>query len=202
MMVRAASGGGSAGFTVLEGLIALGLVAVLLVNTTVLIESTRESEQFSQEQLDLQLSAAQVLNRLVIEMMEADQEATIPQNVAPNSSSSIDYQTSLGVDDGMELLSDPQRIWLDSGTRQVFRTENPDAEGSLDIVWARDVSEFQREEIGDNGNDDNSNGLVDEHGLAFNIEKSSVLIRLTLEKRARSGTIITASAETRACFRN
>lgn len=192
----------SAGFTLLEGLIALGLVAVLLVNTTVLVETTRESEQFSQEQLDLQLSAAQVLNRLVIEMMEADQEATIPQNVAPNSSSSIDYQTSLGVEDGEEVLSEPQRIWLDSETRQVFRTQNPGTEGSLNIVWARDVSEFQREEIGANGNDDNSNGLVDEHGLAFNIEKSSVLIRLTLQKRSRSGTVISASAETRACFRN
>lgn len=202
MRCRRVGSGASAGFTLLEGLIALGLVAVLLVNTTMLIETTKESEQFSQEQLDLQLDAAQVLNRLVVEMMEADQEATIPQNVAPNSSSSIDYQTSLGVEDGEEVLSEPQRIWLDSNTRQVLRTENPEADGSLDIVWARDVREFQREEIGANGSDDNSNGLVDEQGLAFNIEKSSVLIRLTLEKRARSGTVISASAETRACFRN
>jgi competence protein ComGC len=193
---------GSAGFTLVEGMIGLSLVAILLVNTTMLIDTTQRAEQTNQEQLDLELTTAQVLNRLVIEMMEADQEATIPQNQAPNFSSSIDYQTSLGVEDGEEVLSAPSRIWLDPQLATVVHTENPGGGSAQDIVWARHVSEFLREEFGANGADDNSNSLIDEHGLSFNIEKSSVLIRLTLRKTTRSGREITASAETRATFRN
>jgi hypothetical protein len=142
------------------------------------------------------------LNRLVIEMMEADQEVTIPQNKAPNFSSSIDYQTSLGVEDGVEVLSDLARIWLDSDAAEVLRTSNPGGAKEKHIVWARNVSEFLKEELGANAEDDNGNGLVDEHGLSFNIEKNSVLIRLTLKKDSRSGKELVASAETRAAFRN
>ncbi len=192
----------SAGFTLIEVMIAMALLTIVMVNTLTLLDTTRRNDQANADQLELQLQASQTLDRMVMALVEADREVTLPQNAAPSSDSRINYQSSLGLEDGIEILSDPSRIWLDQASEQVNWTQLPGQPGEKQVVWGRHVSDFLIDELGANYVDDNLNGLQDEEGLSFNVEENSVLIRLTLRKKDKSGKEITASAETRAAFRN
>ena len=194
--------GTRSGFTLVEAAIALALLAIVMVNTLTLLDTNRKNDEANAEQLELQLLASQTLDRMVLALVEADQELTIPQNAAPFSASLINYQTSLGMEAGIEILSDPSRIWLETDAEQVIWTLEPGEPDEKRVVWGRHVSDFLIDEVGANNLDDNANGLEDEEGLSFNIEESSVLIRLTLRKTDQNGKEITASAETRATFRN
>ena len=191
-----------AGFTLLEAAISIALLTMVMVNAFTLLDTTRRNDESNAEHLELQLTASQTLDRMVLALVEADREVTLPQNEAPNSDSRINYQASLGTEGGVEMLSDPARIWLERDQAQVKWTTLPGELNEKQVVWGRHVSDFLINELGGNAIDDNGNGLLDEEGLSFNIEANSVLIRLTLRKIDKQGKEITASAETRAAFRN
>ncbi len=190
------------GFTLIETTIAIALLAIVMVNSLTLLETTRSHDEAQADQLELQLLASQALDRIVLALVEADEEATLPQNEAPFSDSVINYQTSLGVEDGIEIMSEQSQISLERDEDRIIWKRNPDTAKEQQVTWSRYVSDFLIDEIGMNLGDDNGNLLIDEEGLSFNIEQGSVLIRLTLSREDSNGKEITASAETRAAFRN
>lgn len=190
------------GFTVIEIAVSVALLAIVMVNALTLLETTRKNDQSQKDQLELQLLASQALDRMVLALVEADQDVTLPQNEAPFYDSTINYQASMGTEDGEPVLTPPARIWLDRVDDRVVWTNEPGTPQEQQVVWSRWVSEFLWQEIGANLGDDNGNLLVDEEGLSFNIEEGSVLIRLTLSRVDDDGNEITASVETRAAFRN
>lgn len=201
-MVRKVSSMRRSGFTLIETTIAIALLAIVMVNALTLLETTRKSDEAQADQLELQLLASQALDRIVLALVEADEEATLPQNEAPFSDSVINYQASLGVEDGVEIMSEQAQISLEQNDDRIVWKRNPGAANEQQVTWSRYVSDFLIDEIGMNLGDDNGNLLIDEEGLSFNIEQGSVLIRLTLSREDGNGNEITASAETRAAFRN
>ena len=64
---------------------------------------------------------------------------------------------------------------------------NGGEETEREITWSRAVPAEFLAEIGSNGEDDNGNGLLDEHGLAFTKEGDRVDIYLTVEKLDENG---------------
>jgi prepilin-type N-terminal cleavage/methylation domain-containing protein len=192
----------STGFSLIEVMIGLSLVTVLLVNTTVLLNSTSRASDTSREQLELDHLAAQVLDRMALALMEADREASLPQNVAPQHSSVINYQSSTGLAHGEIVYSDPSQIAFQLVDSEILWTRNAGSPSAQSVVWGRFVRDFMLQETGGNLADDNGNGLVDEFGLSFNIDAGSVLIRITLERELEDSTTITSEAWTRATFRN
>ena len=50
--------------------------------------------------------------------------------------------------------------------------------------------------------DDNGNGLVDESGLSFDIDKERMNIWLTLERQAADGAMLTRTIGRTIAFRN
>lgn len=52
------------------------------------------------------------------------------------------------------------------------------------------------------GVDNNGNGLIDEEGLSFELDGSTLIIRLALEKVDHKGRTHTVSNETSVTFRN
>jgi hypothetical protein len=68
-------------------------------------------------------------------------------------------------------------------------------------VWANGVSEYLHGETRDN-TDQNGNGLVDEQGLCFDFDGTSVIVRLTLAARDASGVTLTRTVQERVFFRN
>lgn len=190
------------GFTLIEAAASIALLAIVMVNALTLLETTRKNDDQRSDKLELQLLASQALDRMVMALIEADQEATLPQKPSPFSDSTIRYQRSLGVENGVEVLSEPSLISLDSAEDRIIWTRNEGLTNEQRVVWSRYVSDFLIDEIGMNMGDDNGNSLIDEEGLSFNVEGESVLIRLALRRVDRFGNEITASAETRAAFRN
>jgi hypothetical protein len=53
-----------------------------------------------------------------------------------------------------------------------------------------------------NGADDNANGLTDESGLTFDVDRKKVTIRLTLERADQSGEKIKVTRSTEVTCRN
>jgi hypothetical protein len=53
-----------------------------------------------------------------------------------------------------------------------------------------------------NGLDDNANGLIDEGGLCFTFDGTSVIVRLTLRVRSSTGSMLTHTGQEQVFFRN
>ena len=53
-----------------------------------------------------------------------------------------------------------------------------------------------------NGMDDNGNGLIDEKGLSFVVDRDSVTIRLTLERVSNDGSVISKTVQSTVTCRN
>jgi len=190
------------GFTITEVAIAFTLVVVLLFNTSQLIGTASKAGDHNTAQQELDLLADQAIDRIALALMAANEERTLPANAAPFNSPRINYETSLGVEDGKQVWSDPERISLDESSSKVLWHRNPDTEAEMELVWGKYVSEFLLEELGGNEADDNGNTLIDERGLSFNIDRASVQIHLTLRRVLKDGSELTATARTRVAFRN
>lgn len=191
-----------AGFTVLEVTIAVSLVVVLLFNATQLISTATKSGDTTAKQQELDQLADQMIDRIALALMAANEERTLPANSAPFNSELINYETSLGVEEGETIWSDPERIALDAQDSLVRWERNPDSPDVLQLVWGKHVSEMQIGELDGDLDDNNGNILIDEKGLSFNIDRSSVQINLTLRQILDDGTELTASTHTRVAFRN
>ncbi|MEZ5977758.1 MAG: hypothetical protein R3F34_06025 [Planctomycetota bacterium] len=190
------------GFTVLEVLIAFTLVVILLFNTSQLIGTASKAGDHNTLQQELDLLADQTIDRIALALMAANEDRTLPLNSAPFNDSQINYESSLGVEDGKTVWSEPERISLDTEQMRVLWQRNPEEANETLLVWGKYVSEFLLEELGGNDEDDNGNVLIDENGLSFDIDRSSVRVNLTLVRTLDDGTVLTASTKTRVAFRN
>jgi hypothetical protein len=100
------------------------------------------------------------------------------------------------IDDGIDnggngIVDDGQVVWtLNLGL--------PDQSSS---VLADGVTEYVEGETLNNL-DDNRNGLIDETGLCFTVDASSVVVRLSLAARSTGGVLVTKTVEKRVYFRN
>lgn len=201
-MKRAVHNSSRSGFTLLEVLIAFTLVVILLFNAAQLISTASKAGDHTAKQQELDQLADQTINRIALALMAANEERTLPANSAPFNSDLINYETSLGVEDGKTVWSEPERIALEANDDLVSWFRSPETPDVLKIVWGKHVSEMQIDELGGNNADDNGNVLIDEKGLSFNIDRSSVQINLTLRQVLIDGTELSASTKTRVAFRN
>ena len=98
----------------------------------------------------------------------------------------------LGYEDGAPVTSDPESIvWEPAAgvSGHVVWAVNGGEVTEREITWSRAVPDAFLAEIGSNGEDDNGNGLLDEHGLAFTKEGDRVDIYLTVEKLDENGEL-------------
>jgi hypothetical protein len=89
--------------------------------------------------------------------------------------------------------------FVDDG--RVVWTSNVGLPTQRSTVWADYVSEYLQGES-PNGVDDNGNGIVDESGLCFTVDGTSILARLTLQARDSSGVLLRRTVSARIFFRN
>ena len=192
---------GQAGFTVLEAVIAISLIALLLVNVSMLTESASSQQSATNRQLQLDQLCRRAVDRMANELLEASYEHTVPLIEAPASTADISYLTSLGYSDGEEVLSPMENILLDSEAAQILWIENPGELDERQIVLSSNVSQLMLGEEAGNLKDDNENFVVDEAGLALHVDGRIIVIELTLRKIfSEQEFVSTAKAE--VCFRN
>lgn len=200
--MRRVKAGTRAGFTALEAVFALALVAIVVTKVALVMDSASGAYQEESSRAALEDQARRVLDRIALAVMGSDREGLNPETFAPLSTNQLTYQVNLGVEDGQIVWSDPERITTDGpDNAQVVWLENPGALEERRIVWANIAREFLEGEL-QNGADDNQNGLVDESGLSFDIDGSKVSIRLTLTREGLDGRELVQTVETEATCRN
>lgn len=199
--MKVARRSGSAGFTILELLIALALFLVLVNKASVVLNAAGKFTADESATLVLDDQAHQVLDRIAAAILGTNGETLIPDAEAPAHSSELLYQVLLGVDDGQAVWSDPEQIALSANLRKVLWRQNPDTPGETRVVWSNLVRPYLEGEV-PNGADDNGNNLVDENGLTFVIDRNRVTIQISLTQEQSDGRVLIRTLTTTATCRN
>ena len=193
------SRGRRAGFTLLELLIATAIFGLVLANVTMVSRTSQEAYRTGAFMGLLEEQAEQTMDRIEMAVMSSEHVDLAP--AAPLFASAIDYERSLGVEDGQMIFDDPERIELELGLGEVAWLQNPQTAQERRVVWTRHVPEYMQDEE-PNAVDDNGNGLVDESGLSFDMEGKQVSIRLTLRREDSKARVYTRMIEARVTCRN
>lgn len=191
------------GFTLIELMITVSLLALVTLNVYMVIGDSTKAMGAQTVSFDAEAQARRALDRIALAVIGASRQTLFQTQAAPWSASELNYESSLGMQDGVAVWSDPQRIALTAGaeSREVMWYEKPNAPDERRSVWSSYVSQFLQGEIL-NGKDDNGNGLIDEQGLSFTLEGNSVIIRLTVARPDKDGKFITRTFESRVTCRN
>lgn len=189
------------GFTLLEALIVTALMSVAIVKGTMVINSTTRSHSRESSAMMLEDQARRVLDQIGYAIMGSSRESLFPDPLNPFFDTEITYRVSMGVEAGVVVWNDPERIGLAEMLTRLTWSENPGEVEERRVVWTNLVAPFLEGEV-PNGVDDNGNGLIDESGISFSLQGDAVLVRLSLEKQFSDGTTVTETVETMVTCRN
>jgi type II secretory pathway pseudopilin PulG len=192
----------TSGLSILELLLALGLFGVVAVKAALVLNSANDSYEENTAKMSLEDKARRTLDQIAYAIMGSDRETLFPEADSPLFTDSLEYSLSLGVDeDGNVIFDDPEEIGLSEDEDQVLWRKNPDTPEETRVAWCNVVRPFLEGELM-NGDDDNENGIIDEKGLAFVMDRDSVTIRLSLECPTADGGTVTQTVETTITLRN
>lgn len=141
-----------AGFTLLEMLIAVVVVGLILGNVGMVMRSSDAAYDDETALADLELQLDQTLDRIAVALMSASLQSLDPNAALPVFHTQLEFVQSLGVQDGLMITSEPERIELVVAEGRVVWTQQPGTGDERLIVWSRWVSEFlEGETIGIGG---------------------------------------------------
>jgi prepilin-type N-terminal cleavage/methylation domain-containing protein len=189
-----------AGFTLLEVVVAVALLAIVVIKAAMILDMANERHDVDTTEMALEAQAHRVLDRIAYAIVGTSRERLLPDPQAPICSGELRYEVSIGVEDGAVVWGDPERIGIGTEERQVVWEQAPPLGESVRRVWCSVARPLLEGELA-NGRDDNGNGLVDERGLSFTLDGDVVTIRLTLERQTRHG-LTTRTVETTVTLRN
>ena len=190
------------GWTLIEVILALALLGVLTVTGLTTLSSASKATTADTAETLLEDQADVVLERIAKAVMSSSRESLQPAAANPYTTEDIRYQVHLGVEDGEVVWSDPEAIGLEDGDENsLYWVRNPDEEYDRRVVWTNLVRPYLGGEI-PNGMDDNGNGLIDEKGLSFEIDRDAITIRISLEREGSDGEPITTTVETTVTCRH
>jgi len=200
------------GFTLIEVMIALVIFGLITLNLSMVAKASSAAYGTGVFSSVLEDQADLTMDRLSLALMSSSAKQLQPIPPVPNSTPTINFQESLGVQEGQIVLGDPEQIefvpGVDGGPGQIVWRENPGAPNERSAVWTSWVPLLQGNEKNPdkaelaNGVDDNGNGLVDEKGLAFEPQGAKVGIFLTLERTNSQGQKFVKTRQTVVTCRN
>lgn len=191
----------TSGFSLVEAMIAIVLLGIVVTKLTIVIDQARDSYGQESARMAIEDRALYVLDQVAYAVMSADRDSLLPDPSLPTFTSRLQFQVSMGVEDGEIVLGDPEVIALTDEGSSLYWAQNEGEENERLVTWANNVSELLGEELL-NGADDNGNGLLDESGLNFVIDRNSVTIRLTLAGEDSRGKPIRHTVQTTVTCRN
>lgn len=201
----------SAGFTLVESLIAVTLLAVLFL--AVAQTSSRASDAFEEGSTENTLSRTlhRSLDRIASAIEFSDATILDAPLASPQGSDQVAFRTPrdfVGTEvdwEDIRILLELEPGELDDGVdndgdglideQRIVRVDFPGTPDERRVVLASGVAELLEGELA-NGLDDNANGLADETGLSFSSNGSVVTIRLTCQRRDDGGRLLTRTSET------
>ena len=190
-----------AGFTLIELLIVAALLGVIVVKGSLILSTSTSMVSQETSRMMVEDQARSVLDKIARAVMASDRSSLAPI-LSPGSSNDINFQISLGVDNGEVVWGEPERIQLDGADmEQLVWSQNPGEADEMRSIWSKSVEPYLEGEIF-NGIDDNGNGLVDELGLSFLVDGNQITVRLSLGRRSAEGVVSIRTMETVVTVRN
>jgi prepilin-type N-terminal cleavage/methylation domain-containing protein len=208
----------ASGFTLVEVVIVLALVSVVMGSVIAVLRSSMRACQVGSTAGHLEALLNRALDRIAERLQASSSSAVTPALSSPFSSPQIDFQRTIGFAGGVVAWSPTERIGFQFRPGELDDGIDNDGDGIVDdgqVIWTQDlglptqtstvladgVTKFLQGETLNN-KDDNGNGLIDERGLCFTVDASSVVVRLSLAARSADGVLVTKSMEKRVFFRN
>lgn len=201
MKFKAKTTRGNSGFTLLELMITLTLIGLVTGNLYSILGQSSDALSQKTYLHDTEVQARRTLDRITQALLGASQGTLYTTPQAPFSSSALNFESNLGVENGEVIWSDPERVNLLIQNGQVIWAENPGTKDELSVVWSKWVPALLEGELL-SGEDDNDNGLIDEGGLSFELAGNSVIVRLTIEKTSPNGQSFSKTLESVVTCRN
>lgn len=192
----------NSGFTLLEMMVALALLVIVVANVYTLLKQSTQSLGGQKLAFDIDTQARRTMDRITLAIIGASEASLMLPTSEPYSTSELNFRSNLGLQGGVMVESDPQRIArTDAQGGEVSWIENPGTPNEKHIIWSKYVPPFLDGELY-NGVDDNGNHLIDETGLSFVKEGKSVTIYLTLKRQMPDGTSVTRKLTDTVTCRN
>jgi hypothetical protein len=207
----------SAGFTMVEMIISVTLLAVMVI--AVGMTSRKATDAFSEgTSVDaLNSQAHRSIERLLMGLQSADAGELGPRPEIQNGWHRMTYRVATGWDAGITQWGPPMELELELEPGEVDDGIDNDGDGLIDegmLVWTenegvpgerrvvicRGVRELLEGEL-PNSLDDNGNGLIDEPGFCVEVG-SVVTLRLTLDALDPKGRVLTKTVESSVWIRN
>ncbi len=193
--------GAKAGFTIIEMMIGLAILALVLGNMLMLQNATSDSYESGVFGSVLEDGAETTMDRIALAVMSTSVDRLDEVLTAPSFVSSIEYEVVTDIVDGVPVIGVPERIEFLTETGEIIWTRNPEAPDEMQLTWTKHVPGMLEGES-DNGVDDNGNGLTDEEGLAFNRDVNQIQVSLTLSRMDSNGVEYTRTRTRRVTCRN
>lgn len=201
---------GRAGYTLVEMLLAIGVLGLLFGSIGMIAKSSQDSmsAQSTNARLDARLRSG--IAAITERLRDAGADRTSPQPAAPFCTSSVGFACAESFEDGATTWGDAQRIEFQYSPTDPDDGVDNDGNGLIDdgrVVWIEDdgtpdarthvlcryVPELSSGEE-DNGLDDDGNGLIDEPGLAIAFDGRCCTVQLTISARDHTGRVYTKTA--------
>ncbi len=207
-----------AGFTLLESLITVGILALILGAFSTSLMRASGSARTGMSAGELQARTQRIVDRIAQELLAAENASFFPRPQAPASSGLLEYRRLEGFAGGAPQFGPLRRIARAVSPNDPVNGLDDDGNGVVDdgrVVWVDDVGQPDERTFvwtswvaplaaGEqaSGADDNANGLIDEAGLSFSFQGDVLTIQLTLQRPDGEGRILTATATTSVTSRN
>ena len=198
---RTRAGARRAGLSLIEALIVLGLLAVAIGKVVMILRAADRTNKVDSAAMAIEDQARHVLDQVCYSIIGAARETLIPDPQSPTFDTELTYRVSLGMEDGELVLGDVERIGLGGSRSQLTWTQNPETKEEMRVVWCNVLRPYFAGEI-PNGADDNDNGLIDETGLTFTLDRDAVTVRVMLERTNSDGTTVSKHVESTITCRN
>lgn len=192
----------NAGFSTLEVVLAASLLVIVGYRAAAVFHAASKETGSDTSQVVLENKAHALLERIATAVMGSSRDSLDPDSEAPLANDRMRYQIYLGIEGGDVVWSEPEEIGLEEQNRsRLYYSRNPGADDEARVAWTNLVRPFLEGEL-PNGMDDNGNGLIDERGLNFDVDRNAVTIRLTLERTDSQGESMTHTVQTTVTCRN
>lgn len=206
------------GLTLMEVMIATMAFMVVLGSIFGALATGSQTVQTTAVPNQLERKAERVVRKIGRAVMLAGSVTLLPNPQPPVGSSTLSFQSSQGWENGAMIWGPVTSIGLEDDPMDPVDGIDNDGDGFVDegvVVWTRDVGgpdeirevwvedvrRMMQGEI-ENEDDDNENGLIDEAGLSFVLEGSTLVIRLCLEQRGLDRRTVTRTATHAVRLRN
>ena len=193
------------GFTLIEVTISLAVFVLIAVNVGLLTSAGKSAAESGVLMMRIDDELHLTVDRISLALLAANASEVDGLTAAPLPAVSVRYQAALGTSDGQVVHGPMEEVaWVPtrSGLGSVHWSEQPEDGEERRVTWSKNVPIAYKAELPGNFKDDNTNGLLDEAGLAFTMSSKTISIHVTVEREDEDGQLVSTQKKSVITCRN